>query len=205
VGGFAKIKAGCWHRVTLERSEALATFSQTRVAPGALAAMVLATSSVLCSSSAAAEGGTVAELKLRDGNPAGRVEVIAAPGGAFLRVKVMGLPPGGHAVKVHETGKCEGDFASAGAILNPLGAGFGLLNDEGPAAGDLPNIYAGPNGEGEAEFITALLQPGAAEGDTLLDEDQSAIVIYDKPDDHLGVPDASFGDRIACGVIGKAP
>ncbi len=183
----------------------MATFPKTHVAPSALAALAVSFASVAFSGSAAAEGGTTAELKLRDGTSAGRVEIHAAPGGAFFRVKVTGLTPGGHAVKVHETGKCEGDFASAGAILNPLGAGFGLLNDEGPAAGDLPNIFAGANGEGEAEFITALLQPGATEGDALLDEDQSAIVIYSKPDDHLGVPDAGLGDRMACGVVGKTP
>jgi superoxide dismutase, Cu-Zn family len=176
-----------------------------RVAPVLIAASVFASFLVVSQAPALAAGGHVAELKLRDGTSAGRIEILAAPGGAFLRVKVVGLTPGGHAVKVHETGKCEGDFSSSGAILNPLGAGLGLLNDEGPAAGDLPNVFAGANGEAEAEFVTSLLQPGAQEGDALLDEDQSAIVIYDKPDDHLGVSEAGPGERIACGVISKAP
>ena len=152
-----------------------------------------------------AAGGVMADLKLKDGTAAGHVDILSAPGGAFLKIKVTGLPAGGHAVKLHETGKCEGDFATAGAILNPLGAGQGLLNDEGPAAGDLPNVYAGATGEAEAEFVTPLLQPGAEEGDALMDEDGAAVVIYDKPDDHTGVTEGVFGDRIACGVVGKKP
>ena len=150
-----------------------------------------------------AAGTVAADLKTRDGAAAGHVEILAAPGGAFVRIKITGLSPGGHAVKVHETGKCEGDFASAGAILNPLGAGQGLLNDEGPAAGDLPNVFASATGEAEAEFVSPLLQPGAEEGDALLDEDGSAIIVYDKPDDHLGVSEGVPGERIVCGVISK--
>lgn len=152
---------------------------------------------------AIAAGTAAADLKMRDGTAAGHVEILAAPGGAFVRLKITGLTAGGHAVKVHETGKCEGDFASAGAILNPLGAGQGLLNDEGPAAGDLPNVFAGATGEVEAEFVTPLLQPGAEEGDALLDEDGSAVIIYDKPDDHLGLSEGVPGDRIACAAISK--
>ena len=152
---------------------------------------------------ALAAGKGEAELKLKDGTSAGQIEIISAPSGAFIRIKVTGFTPGGHAVKIHETGKCEGDFSGAGAILNPLGAGQGLLNDEGPAAGDLPNLFVSAAGEGQAEFVTPLLQPGADEGDALFDEDGAAVVIYDKADDHLGLSEGVVGERIACGTIGK--
>lgn len=159
--------------------------------------------SAACACPVQANEKIAADMKGRDGAAVGHAEILQAPGGAFVRLKITGLTPGGHAVKVHETGKCEGDFAGAGAILNPLGAGQGLLNDQGPAAGDLPNVYVSSTGEAEAEFVTPLLQPGAEEGDALLDEDGSAIVIYDKPDDHLGVLDGVPGERVACGVISK--
>lgn len=152
-----------------------------------------------------AAGTGTAELKLKDGASAGEVEIIPAPSGAFIRIKVKGLTPGGHAVKIHETGKCEGDLSSAGAILNPLGAGQGLLNDEGPAAGDLPNMFADAAGEGQAEFTTPLVQPGAEEGDAVFDEDGSAVIVYDKPDDHLGLTEGVIGERVACGVVGRKP
>jgi superoxide dismutase, Cu-Zn family len=166
--------------------------------------LTLATLTVAISPMAVSAAGTgEAELKLKDGSSAGRIEIISAPSGAFIRIKVTGLTPGGHAVKIHETGKCEGDFSGAGAILNPLGAGQGLLNDEGPAAGDLPNLFVSATGDGQAEFVTPLLQPGADEGDALFDEDGAAVVIYDKEDDHLGLSEGVVGERIACGIISK--
>ena len=156
-------------------------------------------------SAAFAAGSSVAEMKLLDGTAAGQIEIMAAPGGAFIRIDLKGLTPGGHAIKFHETGQCEGDFAGAGPILNPLGAGQGLLNEQGPAAGDLPNVFASATGEAKAEFITPMLQPGAEEGDVLVDEDGAAMIIYDKPDDHLGLADGVLGDRIACGILAKKP
>ncbi len=35
----------------------------------------------------------------------------------------------------------------------------------------------------------------------LLDEDGSAVIIHEHPDDHLTQPIGSAGGRIACGVI----
>jgi superoxide dismutase, Cu-Zn family len=173
----------------------------TRSSSQGFARVTLALATVLVPITARAASSYTAELKTRDGTAAGRVDILAAPGGAFLRLKLTGLSAGGHAIKIHETGKCDGDFASAGAILNPLGAGLGLLNDLGPAAGDLPNVFAASTGEAEAEFASALLQPGAGDGDTLSGEDGSAVVIYDKPDDHMGLTDAGPGERIACGIL----
>lgn len=152
-----------------------------------------------------AAGSSIAEMKLRDGTTAGQVEVVAAPGGSLVRIDLKGLTPGGHAIKVHEIGLCDGDFAGAGPILNPLGAGQGLLNEQGPAAGDLPNIFAGPTGEAKAEFISDMLQPFVQEGDVLADEDGVALIIYDQPDDHLGLAEGVAGERIACGVLSTKP
>lgn len=170
--------------------------------PGLFAPVVL--TAFLSGTPAYAGDVIAADLKTRDGATSGHADIQEAPGGAFIRFKLSGLTAGAHAVKIHEAGKCEGDFASAGAILNPLGAGQGLLNVEGPAAGDLPNVFASATGDAEAEFVTSLLQPGADEGDALLDEDGSAFIIYDKPDDHLGLVEGVIGQRIACGVISKS-
>lgn len=35
----------------------------------------------------------------------------------------------------------------------------------------------------------------------LLDQDGSAVIIHDQPDDHLSQPIGGAGARIACGVI----
>ena len=37
----------------------------------------------------------------------------------------------------------------------------------------------------------------------LLDEDGSAVIIHDMPDDHLTQPIGGAGGRIGCGIIGN--
>ena len=61
-----------------------------------------------------------AEIKDGSGKSLGTAEIQATPAGALIKLKLAGLPPGPHAIHVHETGTCEGNFASAGAIYNPL-------------------------------------------------------------------------------------
>ena len=78
-----------------------------------------------------------ADIKGADGKDLGSVKIVETTAGVLIRAKLKGLPPGPHALHVHETGKCEGDFKSANAIYNPLGAKHGFLNDEGPMVGDL--------------------------------------------------------------------
>ncbi|WP_414464289.1 superoxide dismutase family protein [Hyphomicrobium sp. DY-1] len=143
----------------------------------------------------------VAEIKLSDGSSAGTVTLTDMSSGVLLAFDLKGLPPGAHAFGVHEAGKCDGDFSSAGPTYNPLGAQHGFMNDEGPMAGDLPNIVAGPDGMARAEMMTTYLHFNVGADDTLFDADGSSLVIYDKADDYRTDPDGSGEKRIACGVI----
>jgi Cu-Zn family superoxide dismutase len=45
-----------------------------------------------------------------------------------------------HAIHIHEVGKCEASFKSAGGHFNPGGHEHGMKNAKGMHAGDLPNI-----------------------------------------------------------------
>ena len=67
-----------------------------------------------------AHRGEVLSQRLRQAGSLGTAEIQATPAGALIKLKLAGLPPGPHAIHVHETGTCEGNFASAGAIYNPL-------------------------------------------------------------------------------------
>ncbi len=98
------------------------------------------------------------EIKDRDGKSLGTVEIVATSAGALIKLKLTGLPAGPHAIHFHETGTCEGDLSSAGAIYNPLGATHGLLSEEGPMAGDLTNIHADASGQVEAELLEPVRQ-----------------------------------------------
>lgn len=142
-----------------------------------------------------------ADLKTADGRDAGSIKMIETTAGVLLRVKVKGLAPGVHGLHIHEKGMCEGDFASAGAIHNPLGAKHGYLNDEGPMVGDLPNLFVGPGGEVEVEFVSPFVTLNRDAEETIFDGDGTSFVIFEKADDYLSDPEGNAGARVACGVI----
>lgn len=145
-----------------------------------------------------------AEIKLRDGTTAGTVRLVETMAGVLMTVKLKNVPPGSHGFHVHDTGTCEGDFSSAGAIYNPLGAKHGFLNDEGPMAGDLTNLIVAQNGEVEAELLAPFIMLSRGSEEALFDGNGSALVVFEKSDDYLTDPEGDAGDRIACGVIKPA-
>ena len=142
-----------------------------------------------------------AEMRLRDGREVGRIKLLETTAGILIRLKLKGLPSGSHGFHIHETGKCEGDFESAGGILNPLGAKHGYLNDEGPMMGDLPNLIVPANGEIEVDLVSAFATLAKDAEDTLIDTDGAAFVIFERPDDYATDPVGNAGTRVACGVI----
>ena len=157
---------------------------------------------VMAASGAHALGGKAAsDLKTADGHEAGSIKMIETTAGVLLRIKIKGLTPGVHALHIHETGKCDGDFATAGAIYNPLGAKHGYLNDEGPMVGDLPNLFVGPAGEAEVELLSPFVTLNREAEETIFDADGTSFVIFEKPDDYLSDTEGNAGSRVACGVI----
>src|SRR6185369_1397215 len=132
-----------------------------------------------------ATGATAtAVLKFANGSDAGTIKLTEAPAGVLLKFDLKGLTPGPHALHVHEAGKCEADFSSAGNIYNPLGAKHGFSNDEGPMAGDLPNVVAAADGTAAAEVLTTFLNLSKDAEDSLFDADGSSLVIFEKADDY---------------------
>jgi Cu-Zn family superoxide dismutase len=144
----------------------------------------------------------VAEIKDASGKSLGKIEVVTARGGALIKIKLAGLPPGPHAIHFHEMGSCEADFTGAGSIHNPLGSQHGFLNEDGPMAGDLPNIFASASGDVEAELLSPFVTLSPDTEEQLLDADGTSIVIFEKADDYLTDPEGEAGARIACGTLG---
>ena len=148
-----------------------------------------------------------AELVDRDGNVIGDVNFSEpADGEQFVTVQVgieqaTGLEPGDYGFHIHETGRCDApDFTSAGGHFNPTGASHGLLDPEGPHAGDLPNLHVGEDGAVTYVVSTALVTLNEGER-ALFDADGSAVILHAQADDYLTDPGGGSGDRIACGVI----
>jgi Cu-Zn family superoxide dismutase len=140
----------------------------------------------------------IAVLKDANGKEVGKVTIIAVPTGVLLNADLTAVPPGDHALHIHAIGKCEPpDFKSAGGHFNPEEDEHGLMNEAGPHAGDMPNIHVPANGKLHIEALNQRVFLS----DGLLDDDGSAIVIHQGPDDYKTDPAGNAGPRIACGVI----
>ena len=145
----------------------------------------------------------VAEMINVDGDVIGKATFEQTPHGVLMYVEVAGLPPGPHGIHLHAAGACTPDFKAATGHINPDGVPHGLRNPDGPDHGDLPNLYVAADGSARAEFFTVLVSVTGGRMPALLDEDGSAVIIHENPDDHLTQPIGGAGGRIACGVIMK--
>lgn len=142
-----------------------------------------------------------AEIIDTEGAVIGMVIFEETPNGVLVYVEVSGISPGGHGIHLHAVGSCNPDFKAAGGHINHNLAKHGLKNPEGPDNGDLPNLYAASDGSARAEFFTTRVSVSGNAMPALLDEDGSAVIIHENPDDHMTQPIGGAGGRIGCGII----
>ena len=147
------------------------------------------------------------ELKDAKGASVGTAQISGSvdPGkhGVTVKIKLHGLAPGEHALHFHQNAVCEApDFKSAGPHFNPAKMKHGLLNPEGPHAGDMPNFKADAKGNAKATVHNERVSLGERE-DSLFSNGGTALVVHAKADDMKTDPAGNAGDRIACGVIKK--
>ncbi|MGQ7792388.1 superoxide dismutase family protein [Faunimonas sp. B44] len=148
------------------------------------------------------DGATAkAVMKGADGADHGEVTLTQTPSGVLLRATLTGLPPGPHGFHFHAVGACEPPFESAGGHYNPDEKKHGFMAEEGPHAGDMPNVTADAEGNATVEILTTLVSLEKDAGNTVFDEDGTSLMVHAGPDDYATDPSGGSGDRIACGVV----
>jgi Cu-Zn family superoxide dismutase len=164
--------------------------------------MVLAVLAWGCGSSSAPTAK--ATLVNPQGQKVGQATLTQTPEGVRIELVVENLPPGVHAFHIHEKGVCQPpDFTSAGGHFNPFHKHHGLMNPQGPHAGDLPNITVGADGKAHITEVTELVTLKEGEKNSLFQPGGTSLVIHAGPDDNVSDPAGNAGPRIACGLITK--
>ncbi len=120
----------------------------------------------------------------------------------LVAAEVDGLDPGFHGFHLHETASCDGDFTDAGSHHAPGNT------THGEHAGDMPVLLVNENGTGELSFHTDRVSLPE-----LLEDDGSAVIVHDKPDNYANIPEryggpdedtnatGDAGVRVACGAL----
>jgi superoxide dismutase, Cu-Zn family len=156
----------------------------------------------------AAEQPVTVDMKAEDGSNRGTVKITPTPNGLLLEANLTGFGQGEgdrvHAFHVHATGKCEGNFESAGGHYNPTGKEHGYLSPNGPHAGDMPNFLLAADGTARFAAFNPMVRMSGGEA-PLNDTDGSAILVHAMADDYTGQPAGMAGGRVACGVVFRAP
>ena len=151
-------------------------------------------------SAASAQSGK-ATLKNAEGKEVGSAQLSQTPHGVLVRLTLKGVPAGEHAFHIHQTGKCEPPFTTAGGHFNPDTKKHGIMAADGPHAGDMPNLHIPSDGALAIEVVNAAVTLDKDKPNSLYKPEGTALIIHAGKDDYKTDPTGDAGGRIACGVV----
>ena len=164
--------------------------------------LFIASAIALCAltSAASAQSGK-ATLKDAGGKEVGSAQLSQTPHGVLVQLTLKGIPAGDHAFHIHQAGKCEPPFTTAGGHFNPGSKKHGVMAADGPHAGDMPNLHVPADGNLAVEVVNAAVTLDKDKPNSLYKPEGTALIIHAGKDDYKTDPTGDAGGRIACGVI----